>query len=181
MKAWRRLSSKVLIRDQWLSLRADRCELPGGLIIEPYYVLEEAEWVHIFAQDADGRILVVRQYRYAADTICTELPGGAAEQGESTLAAAQRELREETGYVANEWTFVGKSFANPARQTNSIHLYVARGLDRQGEQNLDASEHISLLFASPGEVKAMIARDEFSQALHIASFYRGLEASSGAI
>ncbi|MFZ6757933.1 NUDIX hydrolase [Undibacterium sp. Ji50W] len=175
MHPWRQLASKSLIDDRWLTLRADTCELHNGQIIEPYYVVEEPQWVHVFAQAADGKILVVRQYRYAANVVCTELPGGVVDAGESVLDAAQRELLEETGYVASSWTPHGKYYANPARQTNSIHLFIARGLQRQAEKTLDASEDITESFAHPSEVKAMITSGEFSQSLHIASFYMALD------
>lgn len=176
MKPWRQLSSKLLVQDQWISLRADVCVLSNGSVIEPYYVLEEAEWVHVFAQADNGQLLIVRQYRYAANVVCMELPGGAVDVGETVLDAAKRELREETGYTASDWTYVGHCFANPARQTNRLHLFIARGLLKDGAKALDASEDIVESFATPSEVKGMMARGEFCQALHIASFYRALDA-----
>ena len=175
--SWKRLSSKHIVNDRWLSLRADTCELPNGQVIEPYYVLEEKEYVHICAQDEQGQVLVVEQYRYAADALCAELPGGVAEDGETLLEAAKRELLEETGYVAETWTEIGQSFANPARQTNRVHVFLAQNLTRQAEQKLEDTEDISCSFVSVTDIKRMIAASRFSQALHIASFYTALEAS----
>ena len=174
---WKRLSSKNIVNDRWLLLRADTCELPNGQVIEPYYVLEEKEYVHICAQDEQGQVLIVEQYRYAADTVCFELPGGVAENGETLLETAKRELLEETGYVAETWTEVGQSFANPARQINQVHVFLARNLTRQAEQKLDETEDISCSFVSVPEIKRMIVETKFSQALHVASFYTALEAS----
>ena len=174
MKPWRTLESNALVEDRWIKLTADRCLLPDGKVIEPYYVLHERDWVHVFAQNDDGSVLVVRQFRYATAALCVELPGGVVDKGESSLAAAKRELLEETGYSANEWTVVGRMYANPARQTNSVHIYVARGLVQVTSQSLDESEDIQFEFASIAEIHEMMERNEFSQALHTASFYRSL-------
>jgi len=175
MTAWRRIASNWIVRDRWMKLRADTCELGNGQIIDPYYVIEESDWVHVFAQDDDGKVLIVKQYRYAAEVDCAELPGGVVDAGEAPLTAAKRELEEETGYLATDWRKIGQVYANPARQTNSIHIFLAHGLSAQSEQRLDATEEIVAELASIADIKAMIKQGTFSQSLHIASFYMSLE------
>jgi ADP-ribose pyrophosphatase len=174
MKPWQTLESVPLVEDRWIKPTADRCLLSSGKVIEPYYVLHEPDWVHVFAQDGDGSVLVVRQFRYAAAALCVELPGGVIDKGETPLAAAKRELLEETGYAASEWIPVGRMYANPARQTNSVHVFAARGLAHPMSQALDDSEEIEFEFAPIARVHEMIEQGQFSQALHIASFYRSL-------
>jgi 8-oxo-dGTP pyrophosphatase MutT (NUDIX family) len=144
MPPWKILTSRFLVEDRWLRLRADRCELPDGLRIEPYYVMEERDWVHVVAIDGAGDALTVRQYRHAAGVICTEWPGGVVDDGEAPLAAAMRELREETGCVAASWEALGSLFANPARQTNRVHVFLARELQIAGKQMLDDAEAIEV-------------------------------------
>lgn len=175
MEHWIRTGRRTLVKDRWVTLHADDCRLPGGRDISPYYVMEEKEWVHVVAIDAQGLILVTWQYRYAAGVVVAELPGGTTDEGEPPLIAAQRELKEETGFVAAEWTSLGWMYANPARQNNRIHCYLARGLTGGGAQALDISEEIAFGFKSIAEVKQMIDTGEFGQSMHIATFLRAVD------
>ena len=174
MRPWKCLSSKAIVDRRWLRITEDKCELPSGIILDSFFVIHESEWVHILALDAEDRILVVRQYRYAGNSVCTELPGGAVDLGEDLLVAAQRELLEETGYQAAQWEYIGWLFANPARQTNRVHLFFARELSRSSTQTLDVSEDIEFEFLDQASIQHEIEAGRFSQALHVASYYRAM-------
>jgi 8-oxo-dGTP pyrophosphatase MutT (NUDIX family) len=172
LKPWQQLSSRLVVQDRWMTLRADVCELADGQEKAPYYVIEERDWAHCMAVTRDNRIILVRQYRHAAGVLCTELPGGVIDDGESPQQAAQRELREETGYVSDDWQSMGSFYANPARQTNRLHLFIARNVHLAGEPTPDPGEELAVLSVSPDELVGLISSGEFSQGLHIASFYR---------
>jgi ADP-ribose pyrophosphatase len=176
MKPWTTLHSKSLVNDHWMRLRADRCALANGRVIEPYYVMDEPEWVHVVPVLDDGRIVLVSQYRYAGGATCVELPGGVVDAGESPLQAAPRELLEETGFHAKHWQPVATFFANPARQNNRVHVFLAHGLAQVSAQRLDENEDIECSQASIEQLEAMIADGRFSQGLHIASVYLAMQA-----
>jgi len=174
MRPWKQLSTTTLVKDRWMNLTADRCELPSGMILDPYYVIHDSDWVHVLALDAEAQVLVVRQYRYPGRITCTELPGGVIDEGEPPLVAAKRELLEETGFTAADWMYVGACHANPARQTNRVHLFLARNLVQAEKQNLDESEEIEFGFLTQAALEAEIDAGSFSQSLHIASYYLGM-------
>jgi ADP-ribose pyrophosphatase len=175
MKPWTKLDSTRLVTNRWMNLRADRCALANGNIIEPYFVIEEPEWVHVVPVLDDGRMVLVTQYRHAAETTCVEFPGGIVDAGENPAEAAPRELLEETGFHARDWQPVGAFFVNPARQTNRVHVFLARGLTRVAEQELDETEDVLCSDATVEQITAMIADGQFSQGLHIASFFLALQ------
>lgn len=148
---------------------------PTDIFLSPFYVIEEKEWVHVVAINAQGEFLLTRQYRYPARMVCSELPCGCVDEGEEPLAAAQRELGEETGFVAGQWTPFAVFHANPARQTNRVHCFLARQLTLAGPPSLDDSEDITCEFAKPAEVMRRIRAGDFAQGLHVASYLLALE------
>lgn len=175
MKSWRRLQRRTVVDDAWVKFHADRVELPNGHVIDPFWVLEEHDWVHVVAFDAQGRVPLVRQYRYACDVISLEFPGGLLDAGEDPIAAARRELLEETGCEVDDCRLVGFVYPNPARQKNRQYCVVATGLRRIAGQSLDHTENIQVEFMRLSEIPARIASGEFCQGLHIATLQLALQ------
>jgi ADP-ribose pyrophosphatase YjhB (NUDIX family) len=169
---WKTIDSRYLVRDRWMTLRADRCETPAGVILDPYYVQEPEDWVQIVAFDAEDRILITRQYRHGAGVISTELPCGVVERGELASDAAARELLEETGCTAAALQPLPVMSPNPARYSNRIHGFIAIGTLQVQQQQLDATEDIE--FLPIVEVLALIDAGSFPQALHVGSVFLAL-------
>lgn len=146
MKPWRILSSTYPVKDRFLTLRTDNCMREDGHVVEAYHVLELTDWVTVIPVTDDGNVVLVREYRHAAQAVMVGLPGGMADPGETDWAAAgARELREETGYVPRELIWVGTCHPNPATQDNRLHYYLALGCAPSTTQDLDPNEEIEVL------------------------------------
>lgn len=171
---WKILDSRYVVRDPWMTLRADRCETGNGVLVDPYYVQEPPDWVQIVAFDRHDRVLITRQYRHGSALICTEFPCGAVEPGEEPAQAARRELLEETGCTAQELWPLSSLSPNPARYSNKIYAFVATDTRHVQAQTLDKTEDIEFGFLTLSEVFSLIDQGGFPQALHLANLFLAL-------
>lgn len=172
IKPWKILNSQYLIRDHWMTLRTDRCELPNGHIIDSYYVRETQDFVQVVPIHTDGRILIVRQYRHGANIISTEIPGGVMDaEDPSPLHAAKRELLEETGCSADTFIELPPFYANPARQNNRVHTFLALNAKIVQPHTQEDTEHIEFEFVTRKEILTLIQTGTCAHALHIASLF----------
>lgn len=181
---WKTLDSRYVIRDRWMTLRADRCETAAGVLVDPYYIQVPEDWVQIVAFDLQDRVLLTRQYRHGAGLISLELPCGVVEPGETAAQAAARELLEETGCKSESLQPLPVLSPNPARYSNRIHAFVATGTRQVQEQRLDETEEIEVEFLAVPDLLSLIDAGSFSQALHVASIFlalrsRGISIASG--
>ncbi|OAI22631.1 NUDIX hydrolase [Methylosinus sp. R-45379] len=143
LRPWKVRSSQTLVQDSWLTLRADHCVTQRGVSLDPYYVLEYSDWVHVVALDEEDRLLMVRQYRHGAGVASLELPGGRMDPHESDpVAAGARELLEETGHAAPSLRHLARLSPNPATHTNWIHVLYGEGAKEVAPLNLDSGEDI---------------------------------------
>lgn len=177
-RKWRIVSSKTLLKDRWIDLRADHCVTPGGKEISPYYVLAYSDWAHIVALTPDDGIVLTRQYRHAAGEFLYELPSGSVDaDDDDPEMTARRELEEETGYVAERWLKAGALSPNPATHTNKAHIFVALDAQLKGTQKLDAGEEGLTVHVFPlAEVLNSLGAGLLGQSMHVASLVLALTA-----
>ena len=151
----RATGKSTVLHSGFLHLVRDEVLLPDGKLSTREYI-QHAGAVAVVALHDDGRVVLVRQHRYPLGRVLLELPAGKLDNGETTLACAQRELLEETGYVASEWAF-GLEIHNAAAYSNeSIWIWMARGL-KPGAQQLDAGEFIEVVEHTEAELDALCA------------------------
>ena len=122
-------------------------------------IVEHPGSVAVVAIDGDGRVVLVRQLREAARAELLELPAGTAEAGEDPLVTAQRELREETGYVGGTWRRLGAVWTSPGFLREHMHLFLADGVE-PGEAEPDADEDVELVLLPFAEAVASAAELE---------------------
>jgi ADP-ribose pyrophosphatase len=172
---WKKISSEYISRDIWGTVRKDICETAEGKIIDPYYVYEFPTWVTAVAITEEGKIIMERQYRYALDLVCYEIPGGCVDETDTSLEMAiARELMEETGYRFSKYEYLGKTSANPSTNNNWMHMFLATGGRYEKEQQLDHNEEIELYLFSLDEVKKLLAENQIIQSMHVTTLYYAL-------
>ncbi|MEM7459065.1 MAG: NUDIX hydrolase [Pseudomonadota bacterium] len=146
IKPWKILDSHQTFRDEYLGVRTDRCQREDGHIVPTYHVIEQTPWVTIIPITEDGNLVLVREYRHAAQKVMIGLPGGVSDPGETDWEkVAARELAEETGYQARAYHAIGTCYPNPAIQDNELHFYLALGCASTNAQALDPNEEIEVL------------------------------------
>jgi len=136
-------SSKLVYSGKMLQVHEDQVNLPDGTAARREYVVHPGAAL-ILPMFDDNSVLLERQYRYPVGMHCYELPAGKFEAGEPSLETARRELLEETGYVANEWTLLYSTLPCVGYSDERIEFFLARELSFKGA-SLDEGEFLETL------------------------------------
>ena len=124
---------------------------------------------------ADGRIVLIRQFRHAVGRFIYEIPAGTTEPGEPLLRCAKRELGEETGYSASRWRRICRFYPAPGISTERMELYVARGLKPLAEKTaMDQDEQITLHIVSAKEALRLAQTNRIVDAKSLIGILWGL-------
>lgn len=141
------LDSEMVFRGTFLNISRDLVRLANGAQVTREYIRHSGAVMIIPLLD-NGKVLMERQFRTPMQRVMVEFPAGKLDAGESWLACAQRELREETGYSAKQWAYIGPINNAISYSDETIHLAFARGLVA-GRQSLDDNELLDVFEASP--------------------------------
>ena len=163
------LDSNLVYEGLFLKLYQDAVQLPNGKIAKREYIKHPGA-VAIVPLFNDHSVLLERQYRYPLNKAILEIPAGKLEFGEDPLECAKRELKEETGFEANEWIFLGKIHPVISYSTEFIDIYLAKGLV-QGAAKLDEEEFLDTFSASIQEISDWIKAGVITDVKTIISHY----------
>jgi ADP-ribose pyrophosphatase len=140
-----------------------------------YYVLEAPDWVNIIALTEDDQLVMVRQWRHGSAAVELEIPAGGLEAGEDPVAAAKRELLEETGYVPREARLLGEARPNCALQSNRVHTVLCEGCVLSGETAFDPGEQISLELMAVADVRDRVKDGTLRSGMMLVAILRWLD------
>ena len=164
------LKSKVVFRGPVFYVSSDMVKEPAGIEVRRDVIRHPGSVVVLVVDDThrEPRVLLARQYRYAAGERLWELPAGRIDAGESELAAAKRELLEETGYTAGRWSLALKFFVSPGFLDETMAVYMARGL-RRGTATPEEDEVIAKRFFPLSAAVRMVMNGKVRDAKTIAT------------
>ncbi|MCC6145633.1 MAG: NUDIX hydrolase [Candidatus Hydrogenedentes bacterium] len=168
---WQTLSTRVVYKNPWITVREDQVIRPDG---QPgiYGVVETRIATGVLALTEADEIYLVGQYRYTMEEYSWEIIEGGSDPGEDALEAAKRELREEAGLVASEWAPLGGEIhLTNCHSSERGYLYVARGLTHVGQEP-EGTELLQLKKVPFTEALAMVDRGEIKDAITIMGILR---------
>jgi len=163
LKPWTVLESRDLLdASPWLKVRAETVELPDGRQVDSFYQVDQPDYALMFVETGDGRVVMLRTYKHGARRVSLTFPAGAIAPGEDPLAAAKRELMEETGYEADDWTALGDFVVQGNHRGCACHMFHARNARKVAEPDSGDLEEMRIELHSPKELIDAAARGDYA-------------------
>ncbi|MCP4362104.1 MAG: NUDIX hydrolase [Chloroflexi bacterium] len=140
---WEVLRSELIFEHPFITVSMEQVLLPNGRLIPDWPKIHTNDYVNALVINKDGEALIFEGYRHGTGRVTWQLMGGYIETGEDPLTAVQRELLEESGYSASEWTYLGSFIVDPNRHIGVGHLFCAQNaLPKTMPNNDDLEESV---------------------------------------
>ncbi len=178
--AWKLIEQEDIVKNEWIHFRRRTYELPDGNRVDSFYDYSASNYAVVVATDEEGKVLCVRQFRHGLGEVTNELPAGGieypwqSETGEKVhipiqiaMEGAIRELREETGYVSEEWSHLLTVPSNATRADNYAYIFRAKNCRKVTELQLDDTEFLHVNRYTPEEIDQLIEKGQFQQVVHV--------------
>jgi len=169
---WHKLDSEPGPKIPLFGVRLDKMRHPTSSAEFERVVLEAPDWVNVVAITADGKIVMVEQYRFGVGDLTIEPVGGIVDPGEDSLAAGKRELLEETGFGGGSWRYLGSVQANPAIHDNLCHHWLVEDVAAVRAPAPDVGEAIGIHLMTLDEVRQAIADGQCLHSLGLSALSR---------
>jgi ADP-ribose pyrophosphatase len=164
MRQWRTLARRTLLsRPPWMEVGEERIELPDGREIDGFLWVRTRDFAAIVAITEHDEVILVRSYKHGPRLVSLAVPAGYIEENETPEAAARRELREETGYEADDWTALGQYVVDGNYGVATEHIYLARGARKVAEPASGDLEEMQILLVPLRDVMPLVLRGEIVQ------------------
>ncbi|PIV19735.1 MAG: NUDIX hydrolase [Deltaproteobacteria bacterium CG03_land_8_20_14_0_80_45_14] len=152
------------------SVRTDTTLSPRTGREHNFYVIESRDWINVIPLTDDHQVVMIRQYRHGSREVTLEIPGGLVDPGDTPEKAAARELLEETGFQAKEWTKIGVVNPNPALFNNRCYTFLAQDIKKVAAPTPDQTEDIEVALIPLTDIPKLILKGEIDHAMVITAF-----------
>lgn len=168
---WKRLSSEIALTANIFRYLNVKSESPTTHQVGNFDIVQCLNWVNVIAITPDQQVVLIKQFRHGTEEVTVEIPGGAVHFNEDVRLAAERELREETGYTSKNWKHIGRVDANPAFMNNHCDTYLALDAIKTHDQEFDPFEEIEVYLRDKKDLMKMVTAGEIKHSLVVAAFY----------